>query len=114
MNKAAVVMVTVVIKVMVRAGAVTDMLVKVLTIGMLIDVTDAVAIDLEIAAPVPYSADVLADVAADMLMDALTDMILGVLPGIGVDVLMDVNVNAFRGAITVEFVMSAPLGVFNC
>ena len=44
----------------------------------------------------------LADVPVDMLMDALTSMILGVLPGIGVDVLMDVNVNAFAGTITLE------------
>ena len=71
-------------------------------------------IALEVAAPVSYSVDVLSDVAADMLMDALTDMILGVLPAIGVGVLMDVNVNALAGAITVEFVMPAPLGVFNC
>ena len=71
-------------------------------------------IALEVAAPVSYSVDVLVDVAADMLMDALTDMILGVLPAIGVDVLMDVNVNALAGAITVEFVMPAPLEVFNC
>ena len=63
---------------------------------------------------VSYSVDVLTDVAADMLMNALTDMILGILPAIGVDALMDVNVNAFAGVITVEFVMPAPLEVFNC
>lgn len=63
-------------------------------------------IDLEVTAPVSYS--------VDMLMDALTDMMLGILPASDVDVLMDVNVNAFSGAITVEFAMPAPLEVFNC
>ena len=55
----------------------------------------------------------LSDVAVEVLMDALADMILGVLTGIGVDVLMDVNVNAFEGVIAVEFAVSAPLEVFN-
>ena len=72
------------------------------------------ATKVEIAVSVSYSVYVLTDVAADMLMDALTDMILGVLPAIGVDVLMDVNVNAVAGAITVEFAMPAPLEAFNC
>ena len=52
----------------------------------------------------------LSDVAVEVLMDALADMILGVLTGSGVDVLMDVNVNAFEGVIAVKFVMPVALG----
>ena len=78
------------------------------------EVVVVTATEVEVAVSVSYSVDALSGVAADILMDALTDMILGVLPAIGVDVLMDVNVNAFAGAITMEFVMSAPLEVFNC
>ena len=48
-------MVTVVVKSLARAGAATDVLVKVLTIGGLINVVNA----LEVAAPVSYSVDVL-------------------------------------------------------
>ena len=70
--------------------------------------------ELDVVVSGSSTVDVLSDVAADMLMDAFVDMILGVFPAIGVDVLMDVNVNAFAGAITVEFVMPAPLEVFNC
>ena len=47
------------------------------------------------------------------MMGVLADMTIGVLTGIGVDVLLDVNVNAFAGVITVKFAVSAPLQVFN-
>ena len=56
----------------------------------------------------------LSDEAVEILMDELAGMIIGVLPAIVVDVLMDVNVNAFAGVIAVEFVMSAALGGSKC
>ena len=55
----------------------------------------------------------LSDEAVEILMGVLADMTIGVLTGIGVDVLLDVNVNAFSGVITVKFAVSAPLQVFN-
>ena len=48
----------------------------------------------------------LSDVAVEVLMDALagglTVIRISVLTGIGVDVSLDVNVNAFAGTITLE------------
>ena len=41
----------------------------------------------------------LSDEAVEILMGVLADMTIG----IGVDVLLDVNVNAFAGVITVKF-----------
>ena len=49
-----------------------------------------------------------------MLTDALADMLLGILTVIGVDVLLDVNVNAFTGVMTAEFDIPAPLRGSNC
>ena len=55
----------------------------------------------------------LPDGAVNILVDALADTVLGVLPDT-INVLMDVNVNAFAGVIAVEFVMSAALGGSKC
>ena len=55
--------------------------------------------------------------AVDLLTDALTDIRLGLLTNnIGVDVLVDVNVNAFAGVMTAfEFPMPGrPSEDFRC
>ena len=55
------------------------------------------------------------NMAVDLVMDALTEMIRGIRTSIGVDVLMDVNVNAFVGVMVVfEFVTSDTLEGFCC
>ena len=96
-----VVVVTVVVRAPVWvAGAVIDTFVEVLTVGMRVDVLIVVS-----------------NVAVDLLMDALTGIILGLLANnIGVDVLVEVNVNAFAGVITAfDFPMPGrPLEEFRC
>ena len=88
-----VVILVVVIRDPVCAGAVIDTFVEVLTIGMRVDVLIIVS-----------------DATSDLCMDALTEIIRTVLTNIGVGVLVDVNLNAFAGVTTAfEFVASDPL-----
>ena len=97
----------VVIKTLVWAESVFDMLAEVL-ISVVVDVV-AIALGFDVAAP--YSLDVLPDVAVDLPMDTLVVVIIGVPPGIGVNVLADVNV--FAVVMTVNFPMSAPPESFS-
>ena len=97
-------------------GGVIVMLVEVLA---MIDVANAVAITLDFAVSISWcSVDVLPDTAVglllmDMLVSVLTVVIIGGLPDIGVNIFVDVNVNAFAGVMTVKFAMSAPLEGFS-
>ena len=87
---------TVVVRVLAWARAVSSTFVDVLTSDMRVDVPIIVSVDL--------------------LMDALTDIRIGLLTNIGVDVLVDVNVNVSASVMTAfEFAMSGrPLKEFRC
>ena len=50
----------------------------------------------------------------DTLVGVLTVVIIGGLPGIRVNMLVDVNVNAFAGVMTVKVAMPAPLEGDSC
>ena len=67
--------------------------VKVLVIGVLI--ADVIMIVLKLALAALYSVYVPFDLAVDLSMGALAGVMLGVLPTIGIEVLTDVNANAF-------------------
>ena len=65
---------------------------------------------LKLAWPASYSAGVPSDVTVDLFMDALADTMLGFLPGIDIEVLANVDVNAFAVVVTdLEFSVSTPL-----
>ena len=88
------------VKVLVRDAAIINMvaLVEMLVIALLTDVeivmTGVVHIDLKSALSVSYSVDVPSAVAVDLFM------VEGVLTAIGIEVLADVNANAFAVVMT--------------
>ena len=58
---------------------------------------------------------IVSNLAVGLSIDALTDIIRGVLPNIDVGVLVDVNLNAFAGVMTVSgFATPGPLEEFLC
>ena len=80
------------------AEAVIDTFFEVLTADMRVDVLMIVS-----------------DVAVGLLMDGLRGILRAVLTNIGVDVLVDVNVNASAGVMTAfEFAMPCPFKDFRC
>ena len=96
--------VVVVVKVLARAAAVIDMVVVVevwlndVWVDVEIIVVCPIVIVLKFALSVSYSAvDVPSGVA---VMDALAGVMLGVVNGIGIEVLADVNANAFAVVMT--------------
>ena len=60
--------------------------------------------------------NIVSNVAVDLLTDGLTDILLLALANnIAVEILVDVNMNVFGGAMTAfEFVMPGPLEAFCC
>ena len=120
--------VVVVVKELVWAEAVVNMLAEALTIGVVIEestgpmvgvgadmladveiiVMTAVVIALEFAVPE-------FDVLIDALAGVLSGKIIGVVTGVGVDVLANVKVNVLVAVMTVlGFAMPAPLYEFSC
>ena len=101
-----IVVVIVVVRVLVRAAAIIDMVavVEVLVIDVLVDVEIIVAgvivIVLKFVLPVSYSVDVTSGVVLDLFADGLAGVMFSVLPGIGIEVLADVNTNAFAVTMT--------------
>ena len=115
------VVVVVVTKVLLRATAIIDMVVTVelLLVDSLTEV-DIIAVGgivtvLKFALlVVPYSVDVSSGVPIGVFMDTLAGVMPGVLTGIGVEVLPDVNANAFAVAMTaLDFPVSSPLDPFS-
>ena len=112
-----VVAVLVVIKVMMWAAAIINMVVavEVLLIEVLADVkisvVDAIVIVLKFALSVLYSVDVPSDVNVDLLTDGV---MFSALSGICIELLVDVNANAFVVVMTdLDFPVSTPLE-FSC
>ena len=115
-----IVTVSVVVKLLVWTAAVIDIVVVVgvLVIGVCIEVklivVGVIVIFLKCALPVSYSVDAItSNVDVDFFVDLLTDIMLVVLPGIGVEVLADVNANAFTVVTVLEFPVSTPLEGFS-
>ena len=118
------------------AGAAMNMVVEVLatevlndvltsaTVGVCVDmftdmaiiVLGAVRIPLEFSEPVSCSVDVLSNVVVDVLFDTLNDVVIGVVPSIGgADVEAGLNVDVFAVTITaLKFARPAPLGELSC
>ena len=111
------VIIVVVVKVVVWASAIVNMVVvvEVLIMNVLADV-EVIVVGfvlnvLKFTLPVSCSVYVSSDVAVDLSMDSL---ILNVLTGISIEVLADVNANDFAVAMTaLEFPVSTPLDDFS-
>ena len=86
--------------------SVIDVLADVVTV-----VVGVIVFVLKLALPASYSVGVPSDVAVGLFMDALADTMLGfLLPGIDIEVLANVDVNAFAVVVTdLEFSVSTPL-----
>ena len=120
--------VAVVVKAMVWAEAVVNMLAEALAIGVVIEeltglmvgVGTGMLADVEIiamaAAVIALEFAVTAfDVLIDALADVLSGKIIGVVTGVGVDVFTNVEVNGLVAAMTIlGFAMPAPLYEFSC
>ena len=88
--------------------------VEALVIAVLADVglivVRDIVIPLKLVVSVSYNVGVPAARDFDLLMDAATGAMLGVLPEVGIEMLADVNANAFAVLITAfEFPVSTPL-----
>ena len=110
----------VLVKLLIWTAAVIDMVVVVgvLVIEVCIEVklivVGVIVIFLKSALPVSYSVDAMtSNVDVDFFVDLLTDIMVVVLPGIGVEVLADVNRNAFTVVTVLDFPVSTPLEGFS-
>ena len=73
-------------------------------------VVDAIVIFLRCTLSVSYSVDMASDVTFDLFTDALVSVMLRILSGIAIELLTNVNANAFAVVATAsEFPQSAPL-----
>ena len=101
------VVVVVVIKVLVWAGAVINMVVEVLVFGVRGIIVVIVLLDNEEI--------ILAEVAVNVFIDVSAGVIIGIVLGIGVEVLNGVNVNVCAAVVTalLEFPMATTLGEFS-
>ena len=113
----AIAVVLVLVKVPVCPAAINNMevVVEVLVanVSALIDVgfivVAAIAIVLKFGLTVSYSEDV----SSDLFMDALADVMPRVLTGISIEVLVDVNANAFEVVTALAFTVSTTLEGFS-
>ena len=88
---------------MINIGAI----VEVLAIDMLAD--EDTVIFLKFVIITSFSVDVSSDVSVNFFVNVLTDVILDILPDISIEVLTDVNINAFAVVMTaLEFRVSTP------
>ena len=112
----------VVVKVLVWAAAIFDMVavaeVPVLVIDVLVDVgfimVCVIVIVLNFSLSASYSVGVSFDVTVCLSMDTLTDILVGVLPAICIEALSVMNANVFTVVKTaLEFPVSTPLEEFG-
>ena len=113
---ATIVLVVVVVEVLVSDAAMMDMVIEVLTIGVLAGVeiilVCVVVNVFKFAVAVSYSADVPSDVATDLFMGAL---MLGALIGIEIEVLLtDANANAFAVVMSTSLEEFSRCAAFDC
>ena len=112
-----VVVILVVVKVIAWDAAIVNMVVvaEVLVIDVLVGMeVIVVAIVLKFFSPISYSLGVPSDAAVDLSIDASADAILGILSEvIGIEVLADVNANAFAVATALKFPVLTTLEEFS-